>query len=377
MEKLAFALVTAARRLRPYFQAHTIVLLTNHPLRKAMNKPDAAGRLIQWSIEFSEFDIDYRPRTAIKAQALADFIAEFTSKDDEPTEDVEQTSKWTMNIDGSSTKDSGGIGVVLKSPEGDTIRQAVRLQYPTTNNEAEYEALLTGLEMAKVLGATELDVLSDSQLVVGQVNGDYEAKEGRMQRYLHQARHRISQFREVKLSRIPREQNAEADQLAKSASSSTADDKIKVVNQSSLQATEMNPVHAETSWMTPIISYLQRGTLPDNRHEARRLKVRASRFLMLQGTLYKRSFSLPYLRCLAPDEASYVMREIHEGICGDHSGARALQRKIVRAGYYWLSIKADAYQFVQCCDKCQWFANLLHSPPAELVPMTAPWPFAQ
>jgi hypothetical protein len=139
----------------------------------------------------------------------------------------------------------------------------------------------------------------------------------------------------------------------------------------------MNPVHTQTSWMMPIISYLQRGTLPDNRHEARRLKVRASRFLMLQGTLYKRSFSLPYLRCLAPDEANYVMREIHEGVCGDHSGARALQKKIVRAGYYWPSMKADACQFVQRCDKCQRFANLLHSPPAVLVPMTAPWPFAQ
>uniref|UniRef100_A0A2N9FKC7 RNase H type-1 domain-containing protein n=1 Tax=Fagus sylvatica TaxID=28930 RepID=A0A2N9FKC7_FAGSY len=162
MEKLAFALVTVARKLRSYFQAHTIVLLTNHPLRKAMNKPDAVGRLIQWLIELSEFDIDYRPRTAIKAQALVDFIVEFTSKDDEPTEDVERKLRWTMNIDGSSTKDSGGIGVVLKSPEGDTIKQAVRLQYPTTNNEAEYEALLTRLEMAKVLGATELDVLSDS-----------------------------------------------------------------------------------------------------------------------------------------------------------------------------------------------------------------------
>jgi hypothetical protein len=194
MEKLAFALVTAARKLRPYFQAHTIVLLTNHPLRKAMNKPDAAGRLIQWSIELSEFDIDYRPRTAIKAQALADFIAEFTSKDDEPTKDVEQTSKWTANIDGSSTKNAGGIGIILKSPEGDIIKQAVRLQYSTTNNEAEYEALLTGLKMAKILGATELDVLSDSQLVVGQVNGDYEAKEGRMQQYLNLVRHQISQF---------------------------------------------------------------------------------------------------------------------------------------------------------------------------------------
>uniref|UniRef100_A0A2N9HEQ4 Uncharacterized protein n=1 Tax=Fagus sylvatica TaxID=28930 RepID=A0A2N9HEQ4_FAGSY len=261
MEKLAFALVTAARKLRPYFQAHTIVLLTNHPLRKAMNKPDAAGRLIQWSIELSEFDIDYRPRTAIKAQALADFIAEFTSKDDEPTEDVEQASKWTVNIDGSSTKDSGGVGIVLRSPEGDIIKQAIRLQYPTTNNEAEYEALLMGLKTAKILGATELDVRSDSQLVVGQVNGDYEAKEGRMQQYLQLVRHQISQFHE--------------------------------------------------------------------------------------GTLYKRGFSLPYLRCLAPDEANYVMREIHEGVCGDHSGARALQRKIVRAGYYWPSMKADTYQFVQ------------------------------
>uniref|UniRef100_A0A2N9HHU0 Uncharacterized protein n=1 Tax=Fagus sylvatica TaxID=28930 RepID=A0A2N9HHU0_FAGSY len=377
MEKLAFALVTAARKLRPYFQAHTIVLLTNHPLRKAMNKPDAAGRLIQWSIELSEFDIDYRPRTAVKAQALADFIAEFTSKDDEPTEDVEQTSKWTMNIDGSSTKDSGGVGIVLRSPEGDIIKQAIRLQYPTTNNEAEYEALLLGLKTAKILGATELDVHSDSQLVVGQVNGDYEAKEGRMQQYLQLVRHQISQFREVRLCRVPREQNTEADQLAKSASSSTVDDKIKTVQQSSLQTTKVNPIHTEISWMTPIISYLQRGTLPDNRHEARRLKVRASRFLMLQGTLYKRGFSLPYLRCLAPDEANYVMREIHEGVCGDHSGARALQRKIVRAGYYWPSMKADAYQFVQRCDKCQRFANHLHSPPAVLVPMTAPWPFAQ
>uniref|UniRef100_A0A2N9EVJ5 Uncharacterized protein n=1 Tax=Fagus sylvatica TaxID=28930 RepID=A0A2N9EVJ5_FAGSY len=305
MEKLAFALVTAARKLCPPTQLDD----------------SSSGQL-----NLVKFDIDYRPRTAIKAQALADFIAEFTSKDDEPTEDVEQTSKWTMNIDGSSTKDSGGIGVVLKSPEG--------------------------LEMAKALGATELDVLSDSQLVVGQVNGDYEAKEG-----------------------------THATLLAPGPTSNKpipkADDKIKVVQQSSLQTTEMNPVHTETSWMTPIISYLQRGTLPDNRHEARRLKVRASRFLMLQGTLYKRGFSLPYLRCLAPDEASYVMREIHEGICGDHSGARALQRKIVRAGYYWPSMKADACQFVQRCDKCQRFANHLHSPPAVLVPMTAPWPFAQ
>jgi ribonuclease HI len=226
--------------------------------------------------------------------------------------------KWTINVDGSSTKNAGGIGIILKSPEGDVIKQAMRLQYLTTNNEAEYEALLTGLKMAKILGAAELDMLSDSQLVVGQVNGDYEAKERLMQQYLNLVRHQISQFQEVKLSRIPREQNAEADQLARSASLSISDDNIKIIKQSSLQATEVNPVHTEISWMTPIILYLQGGTLLDNRHDARRLKVHASRFLMLQGILYKRGFSFPYLRCLAADEAKYVMREIHEGICGNH-----------------------------------------------------------
>jgi hypothetical protein len=87
MEKLALALVVAARKLRPYFQAHTIIVLTNHPFRKVMNKPNAARRLIQWAIELSKFDIKYHPRQAIKAQALADFIAEFTVAGEEPSQE--------------------------------------------------------------------------------------------------------------------------------------------------------------------------------------------------------------------------------------------------------------------------------------------------
>ena len=87
MEKLALALVIATRKLRPYFQSHKIVVLTNQPLRKAMNKPNAAGRLIQWAMELSEFDIEYCPRQAIKAQALADFIDEFTVAEEEPQEE--------------------------------------------------------------------------------------------------------------------------------------------------------------------------------------------------------------------------------------------------------------------------------------------------
>ncbi|XP_075640391.1 uncharacterized protein LOC142612157 [Castanea sativa] len=83
MEKLVFALVTVSRKLRPYFQAHVINVLTNHPLKKAMNKLEAAGRLIQWVVKLSEFDVRYQPRSVVKAQALANFIAEFTPNQDE------------------------------------------------------------------------------------------------------------------------------------------------------------------------------------------------------------------------------------------------------------------------------------------------------
>ena len=230
MEKLALAFVTAVRKLRPYFQAHSVIVLTNHPLSKAMNKPDVAGRLIQWSIELSKFDNDYRPRTAIKAQALVDFIAKFTSKEDESTDkEEERVSRWMIHANGSSTKNAGGVGIIIRSPEGDIIKRAICLQYATTNNEAEYEALLTGLKIAKMLGATKLDVHSDSQLVVGQVNGEYKAKEERMLQYLNLVRHQMSRFHEVKLTRIPREQNAVADQLAISASSNELNVELEVV----------------------------------------------------------------------------------------------------------------------------------------------------
>jgi hypothetical protein len=124
MEKLALALVIAARKLRPYFQSHKIVVLTNHPLRKAMNKPDAAGRLIQWAVELSEFDIEYRLRQAIKAQALADFIAEFTAAKKEPSEE-EPNKKWEVEIDGSSVKGARGVGVVFKTPKGHLLKHSV------------------------------------------------------------------------------------------------------------------------------------------------------------------------------------------------------------------------------------------------------------
>ena len=166
-----------SRKLRHYFQAHVINVMTDHLLKKAINKLEAAGRLIQWAVELSEFDIRYQQRHAIKAQALADFITEFTPNCGD-VEGMEDSKKWVVHVDGSFTQHAGGIRVVLQSPEGDKLKHRVCLQYQPTNNEVEYEALLKGLELARSVEAKSILVLGDSQLVMGQINGTYEVKEG-------------------------------------------------------------------------------------------------------------------------------------------------------------------------------------------------------
>ena len=141
--------------------------------------------------------------------------------------------------------------------------------------------------------------------------------------------------------------------------------------------TNVQELNSESNWTTPLISYLKTGVLPDGSDATRKVKVQASRFVLIKGVLYKRGFSRPYLRCLCHEEANYVMREVHEGICGNHSGARSLVHKLIRAGYYWPTMMKDAQAYVNACDKYQRFSNLIRQPSEELTPMTALWPFAQ
>ncbi|GKU89774.1 hypothetical protein SLEP1_g3868 [Rubroshorea leprosula] len=131
------------------------------------------------------------------------------------------------------------------------------------------------------------------------------------------------------------------------------------------------------SWTNPILSFLRDGTVPKDRQEAMKLRRKASRYTLVDGILYKRSFSLPLLWCLNPYEAEYALREVHEGVCGSHMGARTLAHKVLRQGYYWPNMYKDATHFVQRCLKCQFFAHLTHQPAEELTTLVAPWPFAQ
>ena len=109
IENIVFALIMASRKLRQYFQANPILVMTDQPIKKSMNKPEVAGRMVQWAIELSQFDIEYHPKTAIKAQALADFIAEFTFPDEDSRTD--EVDRWTIQTDGSSAIGRGEQGL--------------------------------------------------------------------------------------------------------------------------------------------------------------------------------------------------------------------------------------------------------------------------
>ena len=179
-----------------------------------MSSPEAAGWMALWAIELSEFDIQYHPRTAIKGQAVADFIAKFAQSEDKGEENAAQ---WNIHMDGSYNRRVGGADVVIQTTEEDKIECTIRLDIPTTNNEAEYKALVAGLDLAKAAGAKNVVVHCDSQVVISQVNGGYECNNGRMKRYLEEVKNRISSIK-VRFVQIPREENECADRLAKVAS---------------------------------------------------------------------------------------------------------------------------------------------------------------
>ncbi|XP_062173536.1 uncharacterized protein LOC133878998 [Alnus glutinosa] len=201
IEKLAFALIVSARKLRPYFQAHAIRVLTEYPLKKVLQKPDLSGRLVNWAVELGQFDIEFHPRTAIKGQALADFFLEFCNTP-EPEDPCQRS----------------GVGVILESPQKQKFQYAIKLDFATTNNEVEYEAVLAGLAIAREVGALDVKIRSDSQVVVGQISGEFATQGGRLAKYLEKVHDLQSSFRTMTVTKIPRERNVQADALARAGS---------------------------------------------------------------------------------------------------------------------------------------------------------------
>uniref|UniRef100_A0A2N9I089 Reverse transcriptase domain-containing protein n=1 Tax=Fagus sylvatica TaxID=28930 RepID=A0A2N9I089_FAGSY len=341
LEKAALALLHAAKKLPHYFQSSTVTVLSDLPLKMLLQRSDFTGRITRWGVYLGSLGVEYRPRTAIKGQVLAEFLAEFQYDPSNPplltpaqTQFDLDGAKWKLFVDGASNSKGSGAGIVLISPEGLVLEQAVRLKFSASNNEAEYEAMLIGLRTARKLGADHLQIF-----------------------YI----------------------------LAKLATALESDIQrtvcIETLEQPSFQDQEVSvcSINIRPSWMDPILNYIRDNKLPEDKKEAKMIKQKGPEILGLQrrAIIQGDPSPGPYLLCVHPDKVKDFLFEIHEGICGSHTGGRSLAHRALSQGYWWPYMQADALKYVQECDKCQRFAPMIHQPARELNPLSSPWPFAQ
>ncbi|XP_013594512.1 PREDICTED: uncharacterized protein LOC106302583 [Brassica oleracea var. oleracea] len=343
--------MVAARKLRPYFQAHLVVVVTSFPIKRVLHKPELCSR-------------PSKRRYAFRAGQR-------------------KKGEWILHVDGSSNVRGAGVGIVLTSPTGNTASRAVRCNFKATNNENEYEALIAGLSLTHQLGAENIQVYSDSQLIINQAQGEYQAKDDSMIRYLAVAQRLIKKFKSCKLTQIPREQNSQADALANLGFALETQTQMSIpllvlqcpATLVEPQNEEISTIEEEETWMTPLVRYLEDDILPEDRNESRKIKKKATKYCLSQGKLYRRSFSSPYLRCVRPHEATKILVELHEGDCGSHSSGRSLVLRAKRAGYYWPTMADDANQKAKYCGSCQRHAPVSRLPPKNLKSISSPWPF--
>ncbi|KAI3744713.1 hypothetical protein L1987_57804 [Smallanthus sonchifolius] len=317
LEKLILALIMASTKLRHYFETHAIHVKTNYPIKCVLRKPEMSGRMAKWPVKLSAYDLIYEPRIAIKPQTLVDFVADFNSyiqheADLEVQQLEESKDEWTLFTYGVSNVGGRGLGVILKSPQGDIIPQSISLK---------------GEKLSKYL------------TVVKQLS---------------------MEFQTFNITQVPREDNTEADTLANLDSAlkipegikipiihilSPVIEKINEVSNTEEEADIQDLESSQGSWILPIKKYLQDGEIPSDEKNHNAFRVRVSRFIILQNVLYRKSIADPYLRCLEDPKAHEVLKDIHEGDCGNHNEGRALFSRILMTGYYWPTMRKDAVDY--------------------------------
>ncbi|GJT25538.1 reverse transcriptase domain-containing protein [Tanacetum coccineum] len=356
LENLALSLINMTRRLRRYFEAHPVKVITDQPIK---NIPNFLSDALDGEREDEYFRMPKVPS------------------------EIDDTEAWTLYTDRAASSKGLGAGLVLIGPSGVEYAYAIRLTFASTNNEAEYEALLAGLRIARRMNVLWIEVKVDSKLVASQVNGAYEASKGSMIKYLAKAKEYISEFKTFSIENIPREDNQKADVLSKLATIPfnhlTKEILVEVLNERSTEVQEVQTIVEEEgeNWMTPIIKYLEEGIVPSDKNEARALRAKIGQYTMESGVLFKKGYLIPMLRCVGPLQANYVIREIHMGSCGMHVGPRAVVRKAMRQGYYWPTMHADAKTEVDKCDSCQIHSPIPRLPKTFMTSIMAPWPFYQ
>ena len=210
---------------------------------------------------------------------------------------------WILHVDEASRVFGFGMGLLLQSPTGEQLEQAILLEFPVSNKEAEYEAILAGLNLFLTLSTSKIEICNDSQLVVGQIQREYEAKDERMARYLSKVQVTLDRLSKSAIKRIPHTKNVQANALARIVA--TLPIKEAILMPVYLQATSLiviaticNTSETGVGWMHEIKMYLRIGDLLEESKQAHKMRIQVGRFTLIGDSLYRRSFKGPYLRCL-------------------------------------------------------------------------------
>ncbi|XP_022843129.1 uncharacterized protein LOC111366648 [Olea europaea var. sylvestris] len=227
-------------------------------------KPDVSRRLLRWAIELEEFDIEFKLRPSIKAQALADFITELTPRPRGPADrsSSSTTGVWEIFVDGASNSSGSGSGVIIISLDMlINIQCALRFEFEATNNEAEYEAVIIAVELAINLELENIKIYSDSQLVVGQIEGTFNRKDEKMSLYCLKVYDLLRKFKSCEIVKISRAENCKADALSKlvfmGIDGLDRTVHVRIVTEPSINQTiGIMDIDNEPSWMDPIVDFI-------------------------------------------------------------------------------------------------------------------------
>ncbi|XP_004306016.1 PREDICTED: uncharacterized protein LOC101304797 [Fragaria vesca subsp. vesca] len=391
MEKLCLALYFAGCKLRHYMLAFTTVVIAQSDLVKYMlSCPILRGRIGKWILAMSEFSLQYVSQKAVKGQAIADFLAHHPPSELTAFRELEfaavALAPWTLYFNGSRTDTAAGAGIAIAKPAGDRFSYSFQLDFKCTNNQAEYEALIIGLEILLDLGVREVRIFGDSLLVVNQLVEKFKCLSSSIEPYLRKAFEVLDRFDDVYIEHIPREFNFAANELAQVASGLSLRDGVRerlpkverrtlpsFIARGQFQAATpevaaLDPI--DEDWRLPFIAYLQN---PNDAAHSRQIRFLALNFVLRNGELRRRGKDGNDFRCVYGNEAKRVMREVHCGVCGSHQAGPKMRWLIRRHGYYWPTILKDCIAFAKGCQDYQAHGPVQHIPNIPLQPIIKPW----
>jgi ribonuclease HI len=308
-EKLCLSVYYSCTKFWHYLlNAECIVYSKFDVIKHMLSMSIMNGRIGKRISALSEFELRFESAKAVKGQIIADFITEHRDS----SINLLEITPWALFLDGYSCGKGGGVGILLISPKGEMFEFAIPIQPTVTNNQAEYEALLRGLQYLKEAKAVSIEIFGDSELVIKQLNGQYECKNDVLRNYYEECKEILKSFQLVILRHNPRENNVEANRLAQSASGYRENQEVFVVVVYSFGSDL-----AEDDWKKEIVDYLEN----PSRKVSRKLRYKGIKFVLLHGRLYYKSLDGVLLQWLGQEEAKRMMSEVHDGLCGAHQSA--------------------------------------------------------